>query len=38
VTFLIGWSVVFALWLTFGLPIGPDSPLIYPAAKSQLGG
>ena len=38
VTFLIGWSMVFALWLTFGLPIGPDSPLIYPAAKSQLGG
>ena len=37
VTFLIGWSVVFALWLTFGLPIGPDSPLIYPAANSQLG-
>lgn len=31
-TFLAGWSVVFAIWLAFGLPVGPDSPLTYPAA------
>ena len=32
-TFLVGWSIVFAIWLAFGLPVGPDSPLTYPAAK-----
>ncbi|MFM8481390.1 MAG: AbgT family transporter [Gammaproteobacteria bacterium] len=31
VTFLIGWSVLFGMWLAIGLPIGPDSPLEYPA-------
>ena len=31
-TFLIGWSIVFAIWLTLGIPVGPDSPLSYPAA------
>jgi len=31
ITFLIGWSLVFGLWLMLGLPIGPDSPLTYPA-------
>ena len=30
-TFLIGWSLVFAIWLTLGIPVGPDSPLSYPA-------
>jgi aminobenzoyl-glutamate transport protein len=35
--FLLGWSVMFALWLVFGLPIGPDAPLDYiPAAASAL--
>jgi aminobenzoyl-glutamate transport protein len=29
VVFLIGWSVMFAFWLTFGWPIGPGSPLDY---------
>jgi len=29
--FLLGWSAMFALWLWFGLPIGPDAPLDYPA-------
>jgi aminobenzoyl-glutamate transport protein len=29
VVFAIGWSVLFALWLMFGLPIGPGSPLEY---------
>lgn len=31
-TFLIGWSIVFGFWLWLGLPIGPDSPLIYQVA------
>jgi aminobenzoyl-glutamate transport protein len=31
--FLVGWTVMFAFWLGFGLPIGPDAPLDYiPAA------
>ncbi|MBU3672438.1 MAG: AbgT family transporter [Sinobacteraceae bacterium] len=34
-TFLIGWSLVFGLWLIFGLPIGPDSPLTYPAVEER---
>jgi aminobenzoyl-glutamate transport protein len=29
-SFLLGWSMLFALWLTFGLPIGPEAPLEYP--------
>jgi len=33
ITFLVGWSLLLALWLTLGLPIGPGSPLDYvPAA------
>ena len=32
-TFLVGWSVVFAVWLALGIPVGPDSPLTYPASK-----
>jgi aminobenzoyl-glutamate transport protein len=34
-TFLIGWSVVFGIWLALGLPIGPDSPLEYPASRTE---
>ena len=34
VVFLLGWSVMFAVWLSLGLPIGPASPLDYvPAAR-----
>ena len=29
VVFLLGWSVTFIIWLTLGLPIGPDAPLEY---------
>lgn len=29
ITFLIGWTVLFAIWVTFGLPIGPGAPLDY---------
>jgi aminobenzoyl-glutamate transport protein len=25
--FFVGWSLMFALWLALGLPIGPDAPL-----------
>jgi aminobenzoyl-glutamate transport protein len=33
ITFLIGWSALFAFWIAFGLPLGPDAPLTYvPAA------
>jgi aminobenzoyl-glutamate transport protein len=32
-TFLVGWSVVFAVWLALGIPVGPDSPLTYPAGR-----
>jgi len=34
VVFLIGWSLMFGLWLAFGLPIGPDAPLIYVPATT----
>ena len=29
ITFLIGWSTLFAIWIAFGLPLGPDAPLTY---------
>jgi aminobenzoyl-glutamate transport protein len=32
-TFLIGWSIMFGLWLGFGLPIGPGTPLYYSGAN-----
>jgi aminobenzoyl-glutamate transport protein len=25
--FLIAWIILFAIWMLFGLPLGPDSPL-----------
>ena len=35
VVFLIGWSLMFGIWIWFELPIGPDSPLHYiPAAPA----
>ncbi|MDZ3824273.1 MAG: AbgT family transporter [Pseudoxanthomonas sp.] len=37
IVFLIGWSAMFAIWLAFGLPIGPDAPLDYvPAAAAAV--
>jgi p-aminobenzoyl-glutamate transporter AbgT len=27
--------VVFGIWLALGLPIGPDSPLEYPASRTE---
>lgn len=32
ITFLIGWSVLFALWIWLGLPLGPGAPLTYSPA------
>ncbi len=29
VVFMLGWSIMFGIWLAFGLPIGPDAPLNY---------
>jgi aminobenzoyl-glutamate transport protein len=29
VVFLIVWSIILVVWLSLGLPIGPDSPLDY---------
>ncbi len=33
VVFFIGWSVMFAIWIALGLPIGPASPLDYVPAS-----
>ena len=30
VVFTIGWTVLFAVWIAFGWPIGPGAPLVYP--------
>ena len=32
VTFLICWTLMLILWLSIGLPIGINTPLVYPAA------
>jgi aminobenzoyl-glutamate transport protein len=34
VVFLMGWSLLFGLWLWAGLPIGPGAPLDYVPAES----
>jgi aminobenzoyl-glutamate transport protein len=31
ITFFLGWSVLFSLWIALGLPLGPGAPLVYPA-------
>jgi aminobenzoyl-glutamate transport protein len=33
--YLLGWSVLFALWLAFDLPIGPGAPLDYRPASPE---
>ena len=33
VVFLVGWMVLFSIWLIFGLPVGPGSPLYIPIQK-----
>ena len=32
--FLIGWTVLFAFWMGFDLPIGPGAPLQYVPATA----
>jgi aminobenzoyl-glutamate transport protein len=27
IVFLVGWSIMFAIWIWFGLPIGPGSEI-----------
>ncbi|MEZ0470585.1 AbgT family transporter [Luteimonas salinilitoris] len=29
ITFLIGWTILFSIWMAIGAPIGPGSPLQY---------
>jgi aminobenzoyl-glutamate transport protein len=29
ISFLIAWTILFAIWFAFGLPIGPGAPLTY---------
>jgi aminobenzoyl-glutamate transport protein len=31
VAFTIAWSIMLVIWIYFGLPIGVDAPLVYPA-------
>ncbi len=30
ITFLIGWMILFGIWISFGLPIGPGSNVLLP--------
>ena len=32
VAMLVGWYLFFALWWMIGLPLGPGTPMDYPAA------
>ena len=29
--FLLGWIALFTIWYVLGLPLGPGSPMFYPA-------
>jgi aminobenzoyl-glutamate transport protein len=31
VAFAVGWAAVLAIWLLLGIPLGPGSPILYPA-------
>jgi len=37
IVFLIGWSLMFGVWIWWELPIGPDSPLNYLPATPVAG-
>jgi aminobenzoyl-glutamate transport protein len=37
VTFLIGWTVLFALWIAFGWPVGPGAPTSLPEGGAAAG-
>jgi aminobenzoyl-glutamate transport protein len=30
IVFLLGWSIMFVLWITLGVPVGPGAPLSLP--------
>ena len=30
---LVGWSIMLVVWYLLGLPVGPDSPILLPAAR-----
>jgi aminobenzoyl-glutamate transport protein len=30
VVFLIGWLILLIIWITFKIPLGPDSPMFLP--------
>lgn len=30
IVFLVGWSLLFAIWLLLGIPLGPGAPLMLP--------
>lgn len=32
IVFTVVWTILLVIWMIFGLPIGPDAPLTYPAA------
>jgi len=32
IVFLLGWSVLFALWVFMGWDLGPGASLVYPSA------
>jgi aminobenzoyl-glutamate transport protein len=32
VAFAIGWTVLLAIWLLLGIPLGPGSGMVYPPA------
>ncbi len=33
IVFLIGWTLLFVLWIILGIPVGPGSPLSLPVAS-----
>ena len=33
IAMLVGWFLFFALWWMVGLPLGPGTPMDYPAAQ-----
>jgi aminobenzoyl-glutamate transport protein len=37
IVFLIGWSILFTVWLLLGLPIGPGAPLDLPPLAEPAG-
>jgi aminobenzoyl-glutamate transport protein len=38
IVFMVGWTLLFSIWLLLGLPIGPGAPLEYIPAAPVIGG